>query len=167
MDIDAATAAAVKTTKKEKEAAASHRRQLSRNTARKRANLQVVEARKSANIEAAQARAASVERGQAAKTAATRDAIAARSQAQSQQRGDIRRERFVGGAVSKTTSTLTPSSDSNLLMTTLFLIVGLAVVYQLVTGVGPSSTSTWINSVGNLLHKISSTVPLFQVKSSN
>lgn len=74
------------------------------------------------------------------------------------------RNRHMQGAVaSKTVSTLTPSSDSNLFMTTVFLIGGLALVYQLVTKAGPASTSTLVTSLGDLLHKVSSTTPLFQV----
>jgi hypothetical protein len=165
MNLDAATIAAVKQTKKEKEAAASHRRQLSRNTARKRANLQVIKARKEATVEAANARAAAAGTIQANKTQATREAITARSNAATGQRSQVRREQLTSKVESKVAgkviSTATPSSDSNLFMVVVFTIVGLALFYQLVTRA--DQFSGFLGSAGDFLHKLSSTTPLFQV----
>ena len=68
-----------------------------------------------------------------------------------------RRNRAIVGAVA---STATPSSDSSLIMTTIFVIAGLALFYNLVTNA--SNFSGFVGTVGNFLHKVSSTAPLFQ-----
>lgn len=62
----------------------------------------------------------------------------------------------------KVVSTATPSSDSGLIMTTIFVIAGLSVFYLLVTSA--ANVNTFTGSVGNFLHKLSSTAPLFQTK---
>lgn len=56
-------------------------------------------------------------------------------------------------------STATPSSDSNIIMTTLFVMAGLIVMYILVTNPGP--TTGWLGSLGTGLHALSSNKPLF------
>lgn len=69
-----------------------------------------------------------------------------------------RRNRAVTGAVVNAT---TPSSNSNLFMVVIFTIVGLALFYNIVTKA--DQFSGFVGSVGDLLHKVSSTTPLFQV----
>lgn len=68
-----------------------------------------------------------------------------------------RRNRAITGKVA---STATPSSDSGLIMTTIFVIVGLALFYNLVTNAG--KFSGFVGTTGDFLHKLSSTTPLFQ-----
>lgn len=67
-----------------------------------------------------------------------------------------RRNRAITGAV---VSTATPSSNSGLIMTVIFMMAGLIVVYILVTNPGP--TSGWLGTLGNSLHALSSNKPLF------
>src|ERR1035437_4007187 len=66
------------------------------------------------------------------------------------------RNAAVTGAI---TSTATPSGDSNLIMTTIFLVFGLIIVYILVHNPGP--TTGWLGGLGNALHALSSNTPLF------
>jgi len=70
-----------------------------------------------------------------------------------------RRNREIQG---KIVDTATPSSNSGLIMTTIFMIVGLVLFYQVVTKA--DQFSGLVRSVGDFLHKLSSTTPLFQVK---
>lgn len=66
-----------------------------------------------------------------------------------------RRNRAITGQVA---STATPSSDSGIIMTTLFVIAGLVVMYILVTN---TATSGWLGSLGTGIHALSSNKPLF------
>lgn len=99
-------------------------------------------------------------------TVKTREDVA-REQAHGQQRvatesslaGNRRKQRIVNAVGDKAVSTVTPSADSGLIMTTLFLIAGLALFYNLVTHAG--LTSGFLGSAGDFLHKLSSTTPLF------
>lgn len=59
----------------------------------------------------------------------------------------------------KVLETATPSSDTNLIMTTMFVIAGLIVFYMLVTNSG--GTSKWFGFLGTSLHALSSNKPLF------
>jgi len=61
--------------------------------------------------------------------------------------------------------TATPSSNSGLIMTTLFTFVGLILFYNVVTKA--DQFSGLVGSAGDFLHKLSSTAPLFQVKESH
>lgn len=71
-----------------------------------------------------------------------------------------RRSRATRAAVTgAVVSTATPSSNSGLIMTTIFLMAGLIVVYVLVTNPGP--TTGWLGTLGNSLHALSSNKPLF------
>lgn len=63
-------------------------------------------------------------------------------------------------AVNKTVSTLTPSSNSNLIMTTIFVMFGLVIFYVLVTA--SSNVQGFFGTLGNVLHGVSSTTPLFK-----
>uniref|UniRef100_A0A6M3LPS9 Uncharacterized protein n=1 Tax=viral metagenome TaxID=1070528 RepID=A0A6M3LPS9_9ZZZZ len=152
--LDKATADAVKQTKSELRAKASHRRQLSRNTARKRAAIAVTQSRQQAHVAAIQARGTE-----------TRSALAQREVYRSvhrqQAQGDISAAKGAArNAQIRSTvgSVATPSSDSNLIMVTMFVIAGLIVSYILVTN--PSTTS-WLGGLGNTLHAFSSNKPLF------
>ena len=70
-----------------------------------------------------------------------------------------RRNRAVQGAVaSKVVSTATPSSDSGLIMTTIFVMFGLIIVYIMVYT--PNSTG-FLGSLGNGIHTLTSNKPLF------
>ena len=60
---------------------------------------------------------------------------------------------------SQIVSTATPSSDSGIIMTTLFVVAGLVVLYILVTNPGP--TTGWLGNLGTGLHALSSNKPLF------
>lgn len=77
---------------------------------------------------------------------------------ESQLAGD-RRNRAIVGSVA---STATPSSNSGLIMTTIFVIAGLALFYNLVTHA--TATTGFLSSAGNFLHTLSSTTPLFQTQ---
>ena len=71
-----------------------------------------------------------------------------------------RRSRATRSAVTgAVVSTATPSSNSGLIMTTIFLMAGLIVIYILVTNPGP--TTGWLGTLGNSLHALSSNKPLF------
>lgn len=152
--LDKATANAVKETKSEIRAKQSHRRQLSRNTARKRAAIAIAESRKEAHVAEIQARGAETRTALAQREAyrgihrqeALSDASATRNAARNAK------------ILSTVGSVATPSSDSNLIMTTLFVIAGLIVFYVLVTN--PSTTS-WLGGLGTTLHAFSSNKPLF------
>ena len=67
-----------------------------------------------------------------------------------------RRNRAITGSA---VSTITPSSDSNLIMTTLFVMFGLIIMYLLVTNPGP--TTGWLSTLSTGLHALSSNKPLF------
>ena len=149
--IDKATLEAVRGTKRELHAKESHKRQLSRNTARKRAAIAVTQSRSQAHVAAIQARGESgrsliAQRGQVR--------AAAHQQVRSEEVGD-RNRAAVGSAVSSVAS----SGDSGLIMTTIFLMAGLIVVYILVSNPGP--TTGWLGTLGNSLHALSSNKPLF------
>jgi hypothetical protein len=81
--------------------------------------------------------------------------IATESALASDRRSRATRSAVTGAAI----STATPSGGSNLIMTTIFLMVGLIVVYMLVTNPGP--TSGLFGTLGNSLHALSSNKPLF------
>lgn len=66
-----------------------------------------------------------------------------------------RRNRAIVGQVA---STATPSSDSGLIMTTIFVMAGLIVVYIFVSK--PNSTG-FLGSLGNGIHTLTSNTPLF------
>ena len=145
--IDQATLTAVKQSRAEIKAKESHRRQLSRNTARKRAALQVTSARREAHVAAIQTRGA-----EARNALAQREAY--RATREQSVRSQARNERISGAVV----STATPSSDSGLFMTVIFTIAGIIVAYILVTNTG---TSGWLGTLGDSIHALSSNKPLF------
>ena len=77
-----------------------------------------------------------------------------RIETESQLAGD-RQSRAVRSQI---VSTATPSSDSGLIMTTLFVMAGLIAIYILVSN--PNSGS-WLGGLGNVMHVVSSNKPLF------
>jgi hypothetical protein len=91
---------------------------------------------------------------------AVREAVHTRERLTTESELDAgRRSRARNAAVSgAVTSTATPSSDSNLIMTTLFVMAGLIVTYILVRN--PRSTG-FLGGLGTTLHTISSNKPLF------
>ncbi len=109
------------------------------------------------------ARTAGVQQREAQRTTATavREAVHTRERITTESELDAgRRSRARNAAISgAVTSTATPSSDSNLIMTVLFMMAGLIVMYILVTNPGP--TTGWLGSLGTGLHALSSNKPLF------
>lgn len=149
--IDKATLDAVRSTKRELHAKESHKRQLARNTARKRAAIAVTQSRQQAHVAVVQARGES-----ASNLAAQRAQIrtVAHQQARSEETSD-RNRAAVGSVVSSASS----SDSGNLIMTTIFVMFGLIVIYILVHNPGP--TTGWLGGLGNALHALSSNTPLF------
>lgn len=146
--LDRATLDAVKSTKREQHAQLSHKRQLARTASRKRATIAVGKERE-----------ASATRVLEARTQSAAGVIAARQQARSENIGAARSMERQDRAVGAVTSAATPSGDSNLIMTTIFLIFGLIIIYILVHNPGP--TTGWLSGLGNSLHALSSNTPLF------
>ena len=73
--------------------------------------------------------------------------------------GGVRRNQQLSNrAGNAVISTATPSDDSNLIMTVMFVMAGLVVVYILVSN--PKSTG-FLGGLGTTLHTISSNKPLF------
>lgn len=153
MPIDQATLAAVKATKREVHASESHKRQLRRISSRKRAALALTQARTQSHVDVIKAREAS-----ASKILAEREAFREAHQPTIQSSVKDR-------AVGKVVSTATPSSDSGLIMTTLFVVGGLIVAYMLVTNA--TATTGWLGYLGDAIHALSSNKPLFTVKEAN
>jgi len=85
----------------------------------------------------------------------TRERVATESELDSGRRSRARNAAVQGAVV----STATPSSDSGIIMTTLFVMAGLIAMYLLVSK--PTATNGWLNGLGNGLHTLSSTKPLF------
>ena len=159
--LDKATLEAVRGTKKEAHATLSHRRQLARNRARKKANLEVIAARTKATKEVVRSRQEA-----AVSIAANRERIRAERIVNPPQRsiGSRVRERATTSTFNTVASTATPSSNSGLIMTTIFLMAGLIIVYNLITKA--DQFSGFVGSAGDFLHKLSSTTPLFQTVST-
>src|ERR1035437_5726011 len=109
--IDKATLAAVKSTKREQHAQLSHKRQLARTASRKRATIAV-----------GREREASATRVLAAREASATGVISARQQVRSENIGAARSAAQQDRVVGAVTSTATPSSNSGLIMTTIFLM---------------------------------------------
>lgn len=159
--LDKATLDAVKNTKKEAHATLSHRRQMARATKRKKDTLQVVSAKSAAASQAVR------ERQEAASAlTAQREAVRTQRVVNPPQRsvGSQVRSRATTTAInagSSVASSAVPSSNSGLIMTTIFVIVGLALFYNVVTKA--DQFSGFVGGLGDFLHKLSSTTPLFQV----
>jgi len=146
--LDKATLDAVRGTKKEIAAQESHKRQLRRNTARKRAQLQVAREKTSLHKSEVEAREAAKARGNISTIQAREQARAARIEAAQSNQG--------GGF-----SAPSLSSNHNILVVALFTIVGLALFYRIVTH--PSVTGDWLTRLSDTLHNVSSDKPMFQV----
>ena len=76
--------------------------------------------------------------------------------------GERRNQQVKQAVVGKVVDTATPSSDSNLVMVTIFTMIGLIFVYLIVT-----SSQNFAGFLGGLqvwLHALSSNTPLFQDK---
>jgi len=152
-DIDRATLDAVKHTRKEIAAQESHKRQLRRNTARKRANLQVIATRSQANREMLVAREQAARRQRIEKAT---EKVEQREASQSS--GWETGGRTAGTAVANVGQGI---GGHELLSTTLWLMFGLIIVYVLVTN--GAQFSGFTKSLGDLLAKVTTTQPLFQV----
>ena len=154
--IDKAILEGVKQTKKEAHAELSHRRQLRRSSARKRNQIGVGAARATEQRSLLDARAA----GQRSVIEAREGALVRRRSAQ---RSEARQQRVIGAGVSAGQSAAkaaTLSGDSNLFLITIMMIVMLAVFYQVVTKA--EAFGGFLEGLGDLLHKVSSTTPLFK-----
>lgn len=73
-----------------------------------------------------------------------------------------RQEQTQHAVASKVVSTATPSSDSNLIMVTIFTMGGLILVYLMVTSA--QNFAGFLGGLQNWLHAISSNTPLFKIK---
>lgn len=73
-----------------------------------------------------------------------------------------RREQTQHAIVGKAVETATPSSDSNLVMVTIFTMGGLILVYLLVTS--SQNFAGFLGGLQNWLHALSSNTPLFKTK---
>jgi hypothetical protein len=98
---------------------------------------------------------------------AAREATHSRQRIQTEQ--GLRRQRQVsqiqGAAVGKVVDTATPSGNSNLIMTTIFVMAGLIIMYQLVTK--SAQTSGFLSGLGTWIHTIgTSNTPLFVTKTA-
>ncbi len=160
MAIDPALLAAVKSSRKQAEADLSHKRQLRRNAARTRSALKVQAARSESNKQLIEARAS----GQEQVIKARESALATRRQSQ---RKEQRTEKIQSAAVGAGVSTVkgaahaaTLGSDVNLFLVVIMMIAMLAVFYNVVTGA--ERFAGFMGSMGDLLHKVSSTTPLFK-----
>ena len=155
--IDKAILEGVKQTKKEAHAELSHRRQLRRSSARKRNQIAVGAARATEQRSLLDARAA----GQRSVIEAREGALTSRRSAQ---RSEARQQRVIGAGVSgaKTAvgATDLTNSNTNIFLTTIMMIVMLAVFYQVVTKA--EAFGGFLEGLGDLLHKVSSTTPLFK-----
>lgn len=156
--------AAVKQTKKEAHAQLSHKRQLGRIRSRGYQQAKVAETKsraRQAEIGSRQAGTLKLieerERGRASRKPIAPYRASAREQIRSQAQTRAINTGFE--AIGTAASIATPSSDSNLFMTTVFVIVGLALFYQLVTKSG--QFSGLVSRTGDFLHTLSSTTPLF------
>jgi len=72
-------------------------------------------------------------------------------------------ERHKQAVVNKAIDTATPSSDSNLIMVTIFTMGGLILIYIIVTS--SQNFAGFLGGVQNWLHTLSSNTPLFKQKS--
>ena len=96
--------------------------------------------------------------------------IVARESAHTEQRvatqqattGARRQEQFQHAAIGKVAETATPSSDSNLIMVTIFTMGGLIIVYLLVTS--SQNVAGFLGGLQVWLHALSSNTPLFKTK---
>lgn len=77
---------------------------------------------------------------------------------------DRRNRRVTGAVTDKVVSTATPSADSGLIMTTIFLIFGLIVFYLIVTSA--TNVNSFMGTLGSFLHTLSSTTPLFSTRAT-
>jgi hypothetical protein len=165
MPIDPDILAAVKKTKREAHAELSHRRQLRRIGARKRANI-------AASSAASQSRTQQASQVAAARSASAQSIIQSRSAARTatieqqlairhEEAGATRRRRVISNVGGSAVDAVTPSSDSNLFMITIFTMAGLIVVYHVVTN--GQQFSGFLGKLGDFLHILSSPTPLFQV----
>jgi Flp pilus assembly protein TadB len=75
---------------------------------------------------------------------------------------DRRNRRITGAVTDKVVSTATPSSNSGLIMTTIFLIFGLIAFYLIVTSA--TGVNTFMTTLSNALSSISQNKPLFTNK---
>ena len=183
--IDKATLDAVRATKREVHGQESHKRQMTRISARNTGTLKAKAATHKyklaenrskthaatttakASTEAARQKSAIRTASVADTTAITTAAAATRSanagvtrRATASDMAGDRSSRATRSAITgAVTSTATPSSSSGLIMTTIFLMAGLIVVYVLVTNPGP--TTGWLGTLGNSLHALSSNKSLF------
>lgn len=159
--IDPALLAAVRQSKSEVAKQESHRRQLRRTSARKRAQKEVIAARseaRKAEIGARTQRDIEVLKARAEQRAGEREAREATKRGSTEERVG----RGIGTGVSGTGRAI---GSSEILSTTLWTMFGLIIVYLLVTKANQFSGFT--GSLSDLLHKATSTAPLFQVASKN
>jgi hypothetical protein len=120
--------------------------------------------RANANIRTIKAAQASAQSLEATKTeqAAAREAAHSSQRLQTEQ--GLRRQRQTSNikqaAVGKVVDTATPSSNSGLVMTTIFVMAGLIVMYLLVTA--SANTAGFLGGLGKWIHTIgTSNSPLF------
>lgn len=116
----------------------------------KRANLATIKARQEA-VQAVQA-------------SQSQQILTRRATIQSQSRNRRIAENVASKASSTVVKTATPSDNSNLIMTTIFTMAGLIIVYLIVTN--PTNTQGLSSKLQNGLHAFSSDTPLFTVKST-
>lgn len=76
--------------------------------------------------------------------------------------GERRQAAFRSTIERKAIATATPSSDSNLIMVTIFTMGGLILVYLLVTSA--QNFAGFLGGLQNWLHALSSNTPLFKTK---
>ena len=160
--VDEAFDEAIKSTKKEAHARASHARQTKLIRERSRQERLTAKAKAARRVEASTGVAQVKEsvRAQHQQENAQRKAQQAqlnRSIARRQQAVDIGT-----GAVTGTASQVgqVASGNGNLIMTTIFLMAGLIIVYQLVTK-GPA-VSGFLGSLGDWIRLVSTNTPVFQ-----
>lgn len=183
--VDKATSDAIKLTSSEIKAQASHKRQLARIASRKNANLKTIAAKRSEKLASNTSRKRATIEVINARSTATKEAAQAKQEAASailQQRERARTERAINppqrsirssirsraqsttidAGIGKVASTATPSSNSGLIMTTIFVIIGLALFYNVVTKAQVFSVA--VGRWGDFFHSLSSTAPLFTAK---
>lgn len=167
-------------TTREAEAERSHRRQLARTGSKKRATEAVIQARTQASIQTTRERArqqraatrlaakseiATIQAREAAHVMSNRQLLQQRSAAR--RRAPI--ETYIGhvpgrvadSVAGKAIATATPSSESNIVMVTIFTIAGLIVMYRLVTQ-GPALAG-FLGTLGDWISLISTNATLFKV----
>lgn len=137
-------------------AATRHKYKLSETNSRRRNAVKLAQANAGARVAASKEVIATREAAGQQRLAARQ---AAKAQSVAAQQSTGRRDRIVSAAGGKALDIATPSADSGLIMTTIFLIFGLIVFYLLVTSA--TNINTFVGSVGGFLHTLSSTTPLF------